>query len=304
MILVGEAEETAKNNLAASTQRAYQSIKDQYEIIIGMIDGAPPPYPPTTKTIICFLQYKKQMSCTYSTILHLYHCLCSVFKQSFNLNFSEDQEITKYMTSLNREMLGQSNPYATDAISKEMLIKISQKMNMNNPINIRDLALFTVQYETMMRVSEITNLEVNDVMLYENKASFTILKNKVDQFGKGRTIYINEYDSQISAFRVLKSYLTCRPQTESKYLFLSRLNSKLSPETIRRSLKKWIEIIGEDVSAYSTHSLRKGGCKCAFMHYVPAPAIQHQGGWSSSCFLRYGKMEAEEAAEALKIAFQ
>ena len=98
-------------------------------------------------------------------------------------------------------------------------------------------------------------------MLYENKASFTIRKNKVDQFGKGRTVYINEYDSQISAFRVLKSYLTCRPQTESKYLFLSRLNSKLSPETIRRSLKKWIEIIGEDVSAYSTHSLRKEGCK-------------------------------------------
>ena len=273
-------------------------------ITFSLINGAPSPYPPNPQKMLCFLQYKKRMGCSFSTLKNYYHCLSSVFKQDHNIDLSDDKDIKKYFQALNREMLGQSFPFATNAITKDNLLKIFQMMNMENFYEIRDIACFCLQFEGMLRVSEIIALELENVTFSEQRAAIFIRRTKTDQNGLGRTIYITKSDSHISAYNRLKYYLEKRPQSSCPKLFLSRHDASLTSDTLRRSLKKWIGKIGLDQTGISTHSLRKGGCKCAFNHFVPAPAIQHQGGWSSACFLRYGKMEAEEAADLLQIAFQ
>ena len=254
--------------------------------------------------MLCFLQYKRKMGCSFSTLKNYYHCLSSIFKQEFKIDLSENQDIKKYFQAPNREMLGQSCPFATDAITKNDLLKMFQMMNMDNFYDIRDIACFSLQFEGMLRVSEIISLEISDVTFNEQRAAIFIRRTKTDQNGTGRTIYVSKSESPISAYNRLHYYLLKRPQSSCSKLFLSRYDLSITSDTLRRSLKKWVKKIGCDETGISTHSLRKGGCKCAFNHFVPAPAIQHQCGWSSACFLRYGKMEAEEAADLLQIAFK
>ena len=140
------ADETSKNFLAESTTRRYQEAREQYEVVFSLIEGAPNPYPPSAEKMLCFLQYKKQMGCSFSTLQTLFHCLSSTFKQNYNCDMSNCKEIKQYFQAINREMLWGSSPFAVDAILKEDLEKISHKINKFNIIDIRDFSCFTLQF--------------------------------------------------------------------------------------------------------------------------------------------------------------
>ena len=50
-----------------------------------------------------------------------------------------------------------------------------------------------------------------------------------------------------------------------------------------------------DSSAYSSHSLRKGGANAAAKSGIQDNIIQRHGRWKSTIFMEYTKMERKEA---------
>ena len=57
--------------------------------------------------------------------------------------------------------------------------------------------------------------------------------------------------------------------------------------TFTSNLRKLLQLAGFNPSAYSGHSLRRGGATWAFKSKVPGELIQLHGDWSSDAYLRY-----------------
>lgn len=303
--LIQDVEEVSSHSLAPATIEAYQNAYDQYQAILPLIHGAPPPFPITAEKIVIFLAYKRKMDVSYNTIVTLYRCLSAYCRDKNYGDFSDDDRITKYIQGLNRDMLGSKCPHQVDGINSEILRLIESKMDPTRFYDLRDLAAFTLNYEGFFRASEMLNLDLSDINIAEDKMIINISKSKTDQTGVGRTIYIHKSSSQVSAFTWVQRYLKYRSEheIESNKLFVSRLGRPLIDRNYRQRLKNWIAKIGYDAEAYSTHSFRVGAVQSATKFYCSPAAIKTQGGWKSNCFLRYARISEEEAGEILRIAF-
>ena len=51
--------------------------------------------------------------------------------------------------------------------------------------------------------------------------------------------------------------------------------------------RKWLQIIGQDSSQYSLHSLRRGGATFAYQSNIEAEMIKVMGDWSSDAYKRH-----------------
>ena len=52
-------------------------------------------------------------------------------------------------------------------------------------------------------------------------------------------------------------------------------------------MRKWLDMIGEDAKAFSSHSLRRGAMTRAFKLDIPENEIQRMEHWRSQCFRTY-----------------
>lgn len=99
------------------------------------------------------------------------------------------------------------------------------------------------------------------------------------------------------------------PQTKSGPVFVSAnihgipLECRLTANAISKQYKKMFKNAGLDCSAFSSHSLRKGGARHASLSGATASTIQLTGGWKSTCFLKYTSVDAETAFADLDSVF-
>ena len=74
-----------------------------------------------------------------------------------------------------------------------------------------------------------------------------------------------------------KNMLSCVPATANDPAFcVSNKNHLLS---FSKKLRQLISLSGRDEKLYSSHSLRRGGCSCAFKSNVKPELIQQHGDW-------------------------
>ena len=196
-------------------------------------------------------------------------------------------------------MQGLVSPFSVDAITPDILDKIAAKKKIQNFYDTRDMAAFCIQFEGMLRVSEVVNLGIKDILHDDEKLAIQIKRTKTDQFGEGRQILIYKSNSIHSAYIWLIRYLYLR-KSKSEYLFVSKTGNKMSTRDLRDRLKKSLEEVNEGDNLFSTHSLRKGGAQTASYNGACFSAIQHQGGWKSSCFLKYTELTPQQAANDLR----
>ena len=87
------------------------------------------------------------------------------------------------------------------------------------------------------------------------------------------------------------NYMTKRiPAPPSAPAFCYIKNNKLVPiiyKEAQEQMREWLSALGERASAYSMHSLRRGGCLTAFEANLPSLAIKTLGDWASDCYLTY-----------------
>lgn len=114
----------------------------------------------------------------------------------------------------------------------------------------RDYCIVTLFLNCGMRLSELCGINLNDID--RELRSLRVL-------GKGnkeRIIYLNE-----SCRNVLHDYLEIRlspkyENVQTKALFLSRLNKRISTKTVQWMVYKYLDLAGLEAKHYSVHKLR------------------------------------------------
>lgn len=139
------------------------------------------------------------------------------------------------------------------------LIKIYS--NSEDPIQIRDNAMLHIFLNCGLRLSEIKNLNIDDINLKDDR--FTI----IGKGNKERTNYLNDITKE-----ALLKYLEIRDTSHDKArgnpLFLTAYGLRMSDKTIKMIVKRAYKKSGLDEKVYSVHTLRhtcatilyKSGC--------------------------------------------
>ena len=139
------------------------------------------------------------------------------------------------------------------------LIKIYA--NSEDPIKIRDNAMLHIFLNCGLRLSEIKNLNLDDINLKDDR--FTI----IGKGNKERTNYLNDITKE-----ALLKYLNIRDNSHDKGrnnpLFLTDYGFRMSVTTIKKIVKRAYRKANLDENIYSVHTLRhtcatilyKAGC--------------------------------------------
>ena len=134
----------------------------------------------------------------------------------------------------------------------EIQVKSLRKLVAGNPLHE---LLLNLSVDLMLRGSDLLNLKVSDVM---NESGTVKSEVKVKQKKTGKTT-LSIPLSQNST-RVIKKYLSERQLTD--FIFSGQMShftrKPISSQQYAKIVKNWMRSLGvEDVSQYSTHSIRK-----------------------------------------------
>ncbi|WP_051279347.1 tyrosine-type recombinase/integrase [Hellea balneolensis] len=140
------------------------------------------------------------------------------------------------------------------ALSKDETVEI-QKMLMRQS-RWRDLALFMLGIDSLLRVSDLLKLRVRDVADPNGRvqAQFHLTQTKTK---RSVEIYLTRPTQQ-----AVQHWIDTSEKLESDYLF-TRLrrrgshNAPISDIMLRLLIKGWVEAIGLDPKRYSSKTLRK-----------------------------------------------
>ena len=112
----------------------------------------------------------------------------------------------------------------------------------------RDFCILTVFLNCGVRLSELININLSDI-------SFDNMSVKI--LGKGnkeRIVYLNDSTAQ-----AIKDYIAVRPKdgvTDRDALFLSNRKTRISRESVQKTVEKYLDKIGLGGQGYSVHKLR------------------------------------------------
>ena len=115
----------------------------------------------------------------------------------------------------------------------------------------RDYAIITIFLNCGIRLSELVNINMKDIVASENKL------NVIGKGNKERTIYLNK-----ACMNALDDYIkNARPKEGIRYdskdaLFLSERKERISNRSVQHVVKKELQKAGLDTNKYSVHKLR------------------------------------------------
>lgn len=124
----------------------------------------------------------------------------------------------------------------------------------------RDYCILTLFLNCGLRLAELVNLNISDIMFSEEKMLVTGKGNKQ------RMVYLNK-----ACIDALKDYLSVRPHDQLKgddrnALFISRLNKRIGRQAVQLMVYHYLEKIGLDGQHYSVHKLRHTAATLMYQH--------------------------------------
>ena len=151
-----------------------------------------------------------------------------------------------------------------DFLFFEEVIKLINSSNIDKPVRIRDRAIIELLYGTGMRVTELSNLDINDVNLEDDT---------IKVLGKGSKERILPLSKPVKS--ALGNYLKCRERVPRvncrqlvsyKILFINCFGKRLSSRSIRRMINKYMHLacLNKKISphvfrhTFATHLLNGG----------------------------------------------
>lgn len=184
-----------------------------------------------------YLKFKGSFNCSNNTIIRLISSLKNYFKF-----LEENGFIDK---SLTRAIVAPRKVHRLYSyLSINEVKKLFESMQPIDDFGIRDRAAMELTYSTGCRVSEVQNIKIKDINIFENEILVTGKGNKQ------RIVYLNQ-----EALFWLKQYLKVRDNSKDNHLFLNKYGNKLSTRTLRFIFRK--NIYKADLNkSLSIHSLR------------------------------------------------
>ena len=160
--------------------------------------------------------------------------------------------------------------------SKRLLDVTSNEDNRNFQ---RDYAIITLFLNCGMRLSELVNININDINFNDCKL------NVVGKGNKERTIYLNK-----ACMKAVSEYLSVRPKEgvkqdkkhSEKALFLSERKTRIGNRTVEDIVTKHLRQAGLDTRKYSVHKLRHTAATLMYQYgQVDIRALQELLGHES-----------------------
>lgn len=100
----------------------------------------------------------------------------------------------------------------------------------------RDAAIVHLILSTGLRVKEVVELRLSDVLLTERKGTVIVRQGKG---GKRREIPLNA-----QARKTLQDYLNVRPEVETSSFFVGQSNDGIQEKTVQRAVKRFADAAG------------------------------------------------------------
>jgi|GEM_PF-3528833 len=170
----------------------------------------------------------------------------------------------------------------------------------------RDLAIVHLAYDSLLRVSELVRVKIEDFSWDSNgSGTLKIGKRKDSREGDVAYAYITRASSLI-----IQRWITLSQQT-SGYLFIgltkgglymsnNQTARALTTRTVLNVYKEMATLLGLDKTTFSCHSTRVGAVHDMHEANINMPAIKHAGRWTSdvmpSRYMR--KSDAKQGAMA------
>ncbi len=144
--------------------------------------------------------------------------------------------------------------YLTLSESRELLASVDGENK------VRDFCILTLFLNCGLRLAELVNLNIGDIIFSEEKMLVTGKGNKQ------RMVYLNK-----ACIDSLKDYLAVRPHDQLKgddrnALFISRLNKRIGRQAVQLMVYHYLEKIGLDGQHYSVHKLRHTAATLMYQH--------------------------------------
>ncbi|MFC1832326.1 tyrosine-type recombinase/integrase [Thermodesulfobacteriota bacterium] len=154
--------------------------------------------------------------------------------------------------------------------------------------SVRDRALLILLYRTGMRIGELLQVKVDDIILSEQ----TILLYVGSKNYEGREVY---YSSD--AEQALKDWLRTRDPTK-RYLFYGRSDKPLSYGSAWAVMRKALERVGLSDKGYSLHNLRHTFATEMINHGMRVEVLQQiLGHQDIEMTMRYARLSNQRIEE-------
>ena len=180
----------------------------------------------------------------------------------------------------------------TKPFSETEVRKIEKELSRRTD-KVRDLALFRMGVDTMLRTSDLRNLRVQDVLESEGEI-VQRLDVKMKKTGKMVSCVLDERTQA-----ALQNWITLADKSHEEWLFTGRKgNEPITDVQHRRLVKEWCEMAGIDGARRSTHSVRKTKASVIFKKTQNIEAVRRLLGHASVANTsRYLGVENEDALE-------
>ncbi len=139
-----------------------------------------------------------------------------------------------------------------DILTSNYINKLLNSLPTENPKNLRDRTIIELLYSSGLRVSEITNLRINDI---KNNGSIKVL-------GKGNKTRILPMTNE--AYKLIDSWITnsrsfYENEKSSDYLFIGVRGSKISAREVQRIVRSKLGTFPHSIRhSFATHLLDGG----------------------------------------------
>lgn len=182
-------------------------------------------------------------------------------------------------------------PLCTDIVAE-----ITKDLNTPNAslADIRFLFILLVGYAGIFRVSEILNIRVKDIEIFDSHMTISVDKRKNDQYRRGHVstiarsgkptcpVGITEKilsllpDDKNSPYPVVRRIVPCRYKKQRFHQCLG-----ISYTSVRDNLKAYIGNHVSDTSLFGTHSIKAAGCNDPGFKQTDDSLKDRHGGWKN-----------------------
>lgn len=175
---------------------------------------------------------------------------------------------------------------------------LNTTINEDNRNFQRDFAIITLFLNCGIRLSELVNININDINFSDCKM------NVIGKGNKERTLYLNK-----ACLKAISEYLSVRPKEgikqdkkhSEKALFLSERRTRIGNRTVEAIVSKHLNEAGLDTKKYSVHKLRHTAATLMYQYgQVDIRTLQELLGHESIATTEiYTHVDSEQVRNAL-----
>ncbi len=303
--LIAQAEASFRAARAGSTRRAYEHDWKQFRIWCEQhrLD----PLPASTEAVILYAtDLTKNQTRKLNTLQRRLAAMSQMHQQMGFEPPTRAWAVKQFLAGLRRE-LGvaphRKRPLLADDL-RQIVAEIPDTL-----LGKRDRALLLLGFAGAFRRSELVALNGEDLETTRDGWIVRIRKSKTDQQGEGRAVGIPRgAEASTCPVEALSIWRTVAPiESGSVFRRVNRhaqvLPERLSAEGVALVVKRYVEQLGFDPSAFAGHSLRAGLATSAAAAGKSERAIMNQTGHRNlntvRRYIREGNLFRENAADGI-----